>query len=182
MSSASAPCDVLLTCNSSTFQPHPGCLLNGLLNFMCISFINELVLHLFNTALSAPARPTGGQRPASAVQRGRERDTHRHTYTHWQTDRKTGRQWQTYIHAYVCTYYCTYCTKCYCNVFAANVMAWKLQVLHTTHCFGASFETNILLGEPERRQNEQRYLLVILRMPWFVYYFVFALLINIQFH
>ena len=32
------------------------------------------MLRLFNTALSAPARPKGGQRPASAVQSERERE------------------------------------------------------------------------------------------------------------
>lgn len=74
-------------------------------------------------------------------------DAHTHIHT---TYRHT--DIHAYLSAYMRMYFCAYCTNVVascCNVVTANMTACKLQCLHKTLRLGASFETNIVLGEPE---------------------------------
>lgn len=81
------------------------------------------------------------------IHTGKPTHKNRRTYTHThhiQTYRHTCIP--KCIHAYVllCILH-----QCCCNVVTANMTACKLQCLHKTLRLGASFETNIVLGEPE---------------------------------
>ena len=66
-------CLLRLPSTSLQLPSHPSEWTDGsfLSGFLFIFFWH--MLHQFNTAVSSPARPKGGQRPASAVQRERER-------------------------------------------------------------------------------------------------------------